>query len=395
MGKLAKIFFILVIMCLVHHLCPAQQNMMQVTGTVMNAEDMRPLAGASIYLSNTTLGAISSDSGTFHLTDIPPGRYDMVVAYLGYKTNIISINEQSDLNEMKIKLHPGGRLLPEVVVSAGAHWKERYGVFIMSFIGRDKNAAQCKIINSKVLVFKYVDSNHFFSASANEPLIIENAALGYKIHYQLKSFIRQNNHTSYLGYSHFELMVPRNNKEEKRWESNRKLAYYGSQLHFIRSLLHRSLKVDGFIVKKLVKSDDSLAGHPVLYKWTGKEFKNEDTIVVSRSEWNKRSGFNILYPGPVPYDSMISRPSGSVYHQLAFTNSLYIIYTKRKGSLNFFWGYVPGKYRYVFPASILTMKVSRVSVDNNGNLEDPLAITAEGYWATQRIADMLPLDYSP
>lgn len=120
-----------------------------------------------------------------------------------------------------------------------------------------------------------------------------------------------------------------------------------------------------------------------------------DTLVISRSEWNKRSGFYILYPAEVPYDSIIRPNYDQRNYQLTFTNSLYVIYTKRKGPLNFFWGYLPDKYRRGYLASILTMKVPEVSVDHNGSLADPLATTKEGYWATQRVGDMLPIDYRP
>lgn len=375
-------------------MCSAQDKM-QITGTVINGKNKMPLEGASIYLSNTTIGAISSDSGTFSLKDISAGKYDLVVSYLGYKTKVISINEQSNLNGIEITLYPAAKQLQEVVVNANTHWNEEYNLFLMSFIGRDENASHCKIINPKVLSFQYVDSVRVFSAGAEEPLVIVNNALGYKIHYQLEFFTRKDNHVSYFGYSHFELMRPKSNNEEKRWEKSRRQAYYGSLTHFMRSLLRKSLEADGFVVKKLIKSDDSLVGHPVLYRWTGEEYKITDTTVVSRSEWNKRSGFNILYPGDVKYDSIINPIQVGAYHQLAFTHSLYVIYTRDKGSLNFFWGYMPDKYRHVFLASIVTMKIPSVSVDNNGNMVDPLAVTTEGYWATQRIADMLPLDYLP
>lgn len=390
----SKIFSVLLLLCITNRLSPAQQKTMEITGRVIGAKDQLPLAGASIYLSNTTIGTLSSDTGTFRLRAVPPGKYDLVISYLGYRLQVIPIEERDDLHPMKILLQPEERRLQEVVIAADTLWDEHFRIFWRSFMGRGRNVSLCKMINPEVLSFRYIDSTHTLSAVAGEPLIIENKALGYKIYCRLDSFARKNNYVSYLAYNHFEQMIPRNRNERRRWESNRKTAYYGSFMHFMRSLLRRSPEADGFLVRKLVISGDSLAGLPVLYRWTGKESRSADTLVVSRSEWNKRSGFNILYPGRVPYDSIIRPPGNGGYYQLAFAHSLYVIYTKRKGPLRFFWGYVAQSGR-AFPASIVTMKMPQVSVDHNGSLADPLAVRTEGYWATQRGSDMLPLDYDP
>jgi hypothetical protein len=59
---------------------------------------------------------------------------------------------------------------------------ERWGrVFTESFIGTTSASRQCEIKNHKALRFRYSKKNGTLIAVADEPLIIENRALGYRI----------------------------------------------------------------------------------------------------------------------------------------------------------------------------------------------------------------------
>ncbi|WP_315816906.1 hypothetical protein [Paraflavitalea speifideaquila] len=92
-------------------------------------------------------------------------------------------------------------------------------------------------------------------AVADEPLIIENRALGYRIKYQLEDFIYNMSERTllYVGYTLFEDMAADRNRIPRRWVVARKHAYEGSMMHFMRSLYTNKLDMDGFEVQRMVK----------------------------------------------------------------------------------------------------------------------------------------------
>ncbi|MGB5386139.1 MAG: TonB-dependent receptor, partial [Eudoraea sp.] len=61
----------------------------QVTATVYGKvldELEAPLFGASVFLEGTQLGAQTDFDGTYEIKAVPPGSYNLIVTYLGYKS---------------------------------------------------------------------------------------------------------------------------------------------------------------------------------------------------------------------------------------------------------------------------------------------------------------------
>ncbi|HMI01649.1 MAG TPA: carboxypeptidase-like regulatory domain-containing protein, partial [Pedobacter sp.] len=343
----------------------------------------------------TTRATVSSDSGKFVLNGIPPGNYKLVISYVGYNSASVSINEQS-AHGFTVELPLAEKLLDEVAIKINPKWEEYFSLFKMFFLG--KGGLQCIVKNPKTLHFEHNDTSYVLTAEAGRPLIIENRALGYRLHYDLSSFVHYAGRTRYSGDVRFEELVPQNNKEQKKWKANREQAYYGSSIHFMRSLVNNTLKKDDFIVKKLVKAK-VLPGNPmrsVLLGWQGDEFKSTDTVISMRwngrdyapedttvgpgagssTQWGNKMGYNILYPGVVPYENIVTATASESNYRLSFDDSIFVTYKKKA-------------------TSILTMLVPETLVDIHGNLADPHAVISEGYWATLRVADQLPFDYEP
>ncbi len=62
----------------------AQENFGTVIGSV-NAEDTgQPLAGGTVVVIGTALGALSRDNGSFIIERVPPGTHEIEFSYLGY-----------------------------------------------------------------------------------------------------------------------------------------------------------------------------------------------------------------------------------------------------------------------------------------------------------------------
>lgn len=65
----------------------AQQNGQVIKGTIVDAASQSPLPGASVVVldSNPTLGTITDSEGNFRLWNIKPGRYNLMVSFIGYE----------------------------------------------------------------------------------------------------------------------------------------------------------------------------------------------------------------------------------------------------------------------------------------------------------------------
>ena len=91
-----------------------------ITGKVLD-EHEESLAGAHIYLKDTSIGAIANSNGQFRLKDIPTGSYILGVSFIGYETlsQSIEVHEKSALS-LKLDMIPGDVQLEDLVVSASA-----------------------------------------------------------------------------------------------------------------------------------------------------------------------------------------------------------------------------------------------------------------------------------
>lgn len=74
----------------------------KVTGTISDATTGEPVIGANIVVEGTTLGTISDANGKFSI-DVSESNVVLVVSFLGYNTERITIDGQSALD---IKLIP-------------------------------------------------------------------------------------------------------------------------------------------------------------------------------------------------------------------------------------------------------------------------------------------------
>ena len=224
-----------------------------IKGKVVNNSNGESLAGSSVFISNSSKGTVSDKQGYFELNDIPVGKHDLVVSSIGYETNAFSFStEQLPLQlkiEMEVKVRELGNVTVEPFIEEG--WNRWGKLFTDNFVGSTPNAIQCKIKNQKAIRFRFYKKSNRVIAWSDEPVILENKALGYKISYQLEDFEVdfKTGVTAFAGYPFFEEI----NKSRKKWERNRDKSYYGSMMHFMRSIYHDSLASDGFEVRRMAK----------------------------------------------------------------------------------------------------------------------------------------------
>ena len=91
--------------------------------------------------------------------------------------------------------------------------------------------------------------------TTNEAVRVQLADLGYELHLDLRTFRLdyQSKQMSYLATNYFKPVGGASAKEQRRFERNRKTVYYGSSLHFMRSLIADSLAENGFQVVEVLQ----------------------------------------------------------------------------------------------------------------------------------------------
>src|SRR5689334_20183450 len=230
------------------------------SGKVVDSESKEPLLAASVFAQNTTRGTITDKDGNFHLF-LDKGGYELVISFTGYTSKTIKV-QQADAHELNIELQKADNSMSEIVIRSSNEvpdgW-EKYGKFFLDhFIGTSTFADSCTLQNPQTLKFLYFKRSDRLKVLAEEPLQISNRALGYNLRYELDSFVYyfKTDINSYRGQCLYANMEG-NDEEQSRWKQNRKQAYYGSRLHFLRSYYDSTLTEQGFTIDLLSKDNEN------------------------------------------------------------------------------------------------------------------------------------------
>ncbi len=373
-----------------------------ISGRLISKQSGGAIVGASVFLSNSSFGTSSNANGAFILNRLRPGQYTLVVSAIGYAeyNKVIMVN--GDIADLTITMEPKTVVLREIVISgnSSADWNRNYELFKKDFIGTDDNARQCVVINPKVLDLSYRKSKQILTASSGEFLIVENKALGYRVKFLLKGFTSDKieGTISYQGSRLFE-ELPGNAAQKKKWQAKRDAAYYGSAMHFFRSLYQNKLNEEGFEMRQYARVKDPMRP-PAAYiqrkltqfNGTGlrDSFQYWYNVYKSPKYINQRISsvpwqpLELLHNGPEPG-----------LHAITFPDYLYVIYKKREETMAFNDIYHPLDMPN-YEVSVLTLMNDPpfALFDNNGIVvgESPLM---EGAWSKPRLADLLPVDYIP
>lgn len=119
------------------------------TGKVFNANTKLPIASASVFLSNTSIGTTTDEKGVF-LFRVPTGKFELVVSCLGYETYTQSLqSNELPPTALNIYLKPKANELKEVIVQSYDKdgWRKWGKLFTDNFIGTSSSAKECKIEN--------------------------------------------------------------------------------------------------------------------------------------------------------------------------------------------------------------------------------------------------------
>ncbi|MEO6948482.1 MAG: carboxypeptidase-like regulatory domain-containing protein [Ginsengibacter sp.] len=350
----------------------AQNDRYEIRGKVLDANSGQPLQGASVFAQNTTLGVTSDAQGDFAIR-LPDGGYSLTVTFSGYETEVVRVNNNSPNNSNLIfSLEPQVKSLEEisiVITNEVEDGWEKYGTFFKdNFLGQSAFASQCVITNPEILHFFFYKKKNRLKVTATEPLLIDNPSLGYRLKFAIDSFTTDySSKTSlFIGYPLFEEMEG-TEEQQSLWYSNRKSAYEGSMLHFMRSLYDSALDENNFFIR----------------------------FVFDKS---KKQELNFLEKLP---DSLLFRmlnytknTANNTATFLVPLANLAIIYKKSPDPV-----YLDLHSGEKLKFQISTLKFLNpkepVIIEQNGFYYDQENLLTNGYLAFKKIGDMLPYDYNP
>jgi len=364
--------FLLTAFALTPFLCLSQ---VRITGQVLNLTTTKPVPFASVFLSNSTTGGETADDGTFTLYNVKPGKYDLVVSILGYETNTQTVLVgDGDIHLPPVYLISTAIPLNSVKIKPDDKWYRLYLQFKDEFLGTSDFAKKCRILDPDSLDLDYDPKTRLLTAKSRGFLVIENKALGYRVKYLLQNFVLDHEQKSmlYKGYTIFEDLAG-TAADTLTWKKNRRSCYLGSSMHFFRSVKAGRVEAQGFEVYKLSKSRNptKFASN---YLKTGYADKYVFTdSLLERKDYFMETDQNGIFALINPYS--------------------YIIY---KNALDY--GRAPIYKEFDMPnwqSTEVILKQPYALFDSNGVLTDPLSLSYEGYWATDRVAELLPVDYQP
>jgi hypothetical protein len=367
-----------------------------ITGKVTIAGTTNPVQRASVFLNNATFGTITADDGTFALRGVKPGQYDLVVTAIGFEEHTEKVMVNSQAINLNIALTQKVMMMKDVTIISNADWKKNYEQFKKEFIGTNENARACKVINPRVLDLIYYRKTQTLEASADEFLVVENRALGYRTKFLLNNFSSSNfTHTiQYAGKALFE-DLPGSEAQIKKWRIKRDEAYYGSRQHFLRSLYKNKLAEDGFLIYDFYRTPNPRRSPEALIQSKLKRYKdNRDSVIYWSQQLDVPRWANerLTKPALTVYD-VLRRTADEGIYALTFPNYLYVVYTKKREETYFKDIFMPLDMPN-YEISVMTRYSPYIVFDSNGTViaESPLN---EGTWSKSKLANMLPVDYEP
>jgi hypothetical protein len=164
----------------------------------------------------------------------------------------------------------------------------------------------------------------------------------------------------YTGNPLFQEIQSNDAAQVEKWNTARKVAYNGSILHFMRSMYRKKLKEEGFEIQFIVKNND---------KETAVPLKN--------------------FYGAVNYNMDDSSKMVDIFPR---QKDVAVIY-KNEGSSDLYLATNPDASSK-FQLSVLSfLPDESLNIEQNGFYFEQNDITITGYWAWEKVGDMLPYDF--
>jgi len=367
-----------------------------ITGKVIGSRK-EPLERASVFLNNATYGTSTQADGTFSLSGIKPGQYDLVVSSVGYELYSQTVLVGKAPIHLDIELKQKVAELRDVVITTPEGWKRNYDMFVKYFIGTGADAKKCRILNPHDLYMVYHKATQTLEASSDDFIIIENDALGYREKMLLKEF-------KYSGadeMTEWEVRMlyeelPGSKAQKTIWQQRRDDVYYGSQAHFFRSMATGQMVENGFEIRTLVRKPNKLRPPDKVVKQKLEHFRgiSRDSMIYWIDKQNLPKWDDKLIKRPMLADEIFHHTEQPGIFYITFKDLLYVTYKNRYETEAFRDVYHPLDMEN-FEATVITLLKPFAAFDSNGTTVNGLSFIVEGSWTKNKGAEILPLDFTP
>lgn len=347
-------------------LCSQAQT---ISGKVVDAKTEEALPFANVFINNTTIGAVTDKNGYFTLLAYKEvDNYEVVFSFVGYETQKIKVTTTDNLYSLgTVLMKPAETELTTVEITSkrDKQWESDLKKFKKIFLGNDKQAAACMIINPWVIDFPKDEAGNRFLAKASAPIGIENNALGYRIIFYLTNFQYDSKGYAIAGNARFSELKSYDENERAAWEKNRVQSYRQSTHFFFKTIIDRRLQAEGFnVYKDATYISDAITRSANFYADLGKSVLPYDTT-------------SLAVPGKQPGTFKISIRDRIEVHN-AKIKATDRIYQDIFGSVS--W---------------ISLRNNSIIVNENGFPHRPEEVIVSGDLSKGRIANMLPLNYRP
>ncbi|GAB3919996.1 carboxypeptidase-like regulatory domain-containing protein [Mucilaginibacter myungsuensis] len=360
------------------------------SGKVLSLVNQKPVADASVFLNNTSIGTKTDAAGTFTLSNVKNGKYDLIVSCVGFE----AVSQGVVVQDNKVQV-PDIQLMPKVTelreVKIGkkntrvdSRRARLLRMFMQEFLGNTANASQTKILNPEILYLDYDEEQQKLTASTQDFLIIENKALGYRTKYLLTSFVKDplNNILQYTGASAFE-QIKGTPEQQTEWQNKRVKTYLGSAMHFLRACTENAVGQNDFTVFKLQRTPnpdrapDSVILRKIRYFTDVKE--RDSAIYWSTMFQEPRFAYSVP---KVKLDAKeyIKATDQKSFFALYHPNILMVNYKNNNANAN-------------ANSTLIIFGDQETYFDSNGIILSMRDNKFERYWSELRFADQLPADY--
>ncbi len=402
--KLNSFAALLILVTIFSQLSAQTMKYVQITGMVYD-QKRKAIENAQVFLASSALGAYTRGSGMFRIKNVPPGTYDLIVYKEGYGlrqfTVTVDASRKNNFN-FRLKSKPPAAATVEGSAKDTKDHEKKVKKFREGFFSTTPNSYESKIINPEVLEFPE-DNSASFKAAAQEPLVFENRALGYKVTYFLKEFEITINFTKYHGFTRFEELTAESGEEAHKWRLNRLKAFRGSPTHFFASLFENYLwqakdnavlKSEGFIVSMML--DRQHEGDEAYSLPTGSRSKSKPIDVnnyITRGDNESEFQLSFRQFWEITYTNELQEPE-YLWHQGLDPNSRQRYKRVNRTGLSNYKGEISsgtlGDQKSLIK---LTSESLTISTANNYNY-DFLGVQVFDYWSWQGMADILPKEYT-
>ena len=334
---------------------------------MIDSQSKEALPFANIFIDNTTLGTATDVNGEFLIGNVHFGVSELVVSYVGYQLaqfKIEVVGDELQLGTIEIVQLKQELENVEVKSVRDNTWEKQLKRFEKVFLGEDKDAISCKILNPWVIDFNEGE-NKTLTATASAPIQINNTVLGYKVNFYLTNFL--SNPKGYLisGKVRFEEMLTSNGVEALNWIQNRKNTYLRSDRHLFKAIIEGKIKEEGlYLYTDIPGVANTTIRSPYFYADLNKKVMPYDTNGIASAE----SGSNLF--------KIVLKGRVEIHNQ----NDYVRIRTFRDIPYSVSWIEVDGGV---------------VHVNKDGVALNPFNVVISGDMNANRVARMLPLDYQP